>query len=312
MSQHNNVLWCHNTTNLKCCVADWIGERLTTVCYRTDGAAGTTSRGAASRAWESRAQEARDTRHVRTVDWARETEARSAAPRGDGLWYEDDRAEPQRSRRWGARHSTAQGTAFPLHQVSRIKLAGRPQMATTDMGRKCGEGELGPHLTQYGRGLSPCQVSSWNGRPKISLVIRSRYMMVLFFTHNVRTWRRCLRWYFVSSAWEKTIENVLFVVIKYLLERCNPSPHVANRHISGQLLSLWRHSHHDVIRDTAAGRPVPTSHYDVILIMTSLATRSAGTGFSRPVPLIMTSFWLWRHLRHAHRYVRTNERTYRV
>ena len=41
------------------------------------------------------------------------------------------------------------------------------------------------------------------------------------------------------------------------LERCNPWPHVANRHISmSQLLSLWRHS-----------------HYDVIFIMTSLAPR---------------------------------------
>jgi len=40
---------------------------------------------------------------------------------------------------------------------------------------------------------------------------------------------------------------------------CNPWPHVANRHISGryrqrlsQLLSLWRHSHYDVIRTARA------------------------------------------------------------
>jgi len=34
------------------------------------------------------------------------------------------------------------------------------------------------------------------------------------------------------------------------LERCNPWPHVFNRHISiSQLLSLWRHSRYDVIRD---------------------------------------------------------------
>jgi len=33
------------------------------------------------------------------------------------------------------------------------------------------------------------------------------------------------------------------------LERWNPWPHVPNRHISiSQLLSLWRHSHYDVIR----------------------------------------------------------------
>jgi len=36
--------------------------------------------------------------------------------------------------------------------------------------------------------------------------------------------------------------------IYVLLERCNPWPHVANRQISiSQLLSLWRHSHYDVI-----------------------------------------------------------------
>ena len=35
----------------------------------------------------------------------------------------------------------------------------------------------------------------------------------------------------------------------HTLERCNPWPHVANHHISiSQLLSLWRHSHYDVIR----------------------------------------------------------------
>jgi len=42
------------------------------------------------------------------------------------------------------------------------------------------------------------------------------------------------------------------------LERCNPWPHVASRHISGrysqrlsQLLSLWRHSHYDIISNWA-------------------------------------------------------------
>ena len=82
---------------------------------------------------------------------------------------------------------------------------------------------------------------------------------------------------------------------------------------------IWRHSR--------PARPVAASHYDVILIMTSFATwppcgrywllimtsfmtRAAGTGFSRPVPLIMTSFSLWRHWRHAHRYrIQTHVRT---
>ena len=35
----------------------------------------------------------------------------------------------------------------------------------------------------------------------------------------------------------------------WTIEQCNPWPHVANRHISiSELLSLWRHSHCDVIR----------------------------------------------------------------
>jgi len=34
-----------------------------------------------------------------------------------------------------------------------------------------------------------------------------------------------------------------------ILERCNPWPHAANRHISiSQLLSSWRHTHYDVSR----------------------------------------------------------------
>jgi len=76
-----------------------------------------------------------------------------------------------------------------------------------------------------------------------------------------------------------------------LLERCNPWPHVANRHISiTQLVSLWHHSYYDVWRlrrsqppfplwrdfhydvSRAYGDPSPSSHYDVILIVTSFAT----------------------------------------
>jgi len=54
---------------------------------------------------------------------------------------------------------------------------------------------------------------------------------------------------------------------KTILERCNPSPHVANRHISiSQLLSLWCHS---------SGTRSPHSHYDVILNVTSFATELA-------------------------------------
>jgi len=65
-----------------------------------------------------------------------------------------------------------------------------------------------------------------------------------------------------------------------ILERCNPWPHVANRHISkSQLLSLWRQSHYDVIREArayGARNPLASySHYDVILIVTSFATELA-------------------------------------
>jgi len=64
---------------------------------------------------------------------------------------------------------------------------------------------------------------------------------------------------------------------KSVLERCNPWPHVANRHISiSQLLSLRRHSRYDVIRASSAyGARSPRSDYDVILVVTSFATELA-------------------------------------
>jgi len=47
-------------------------------------------------------------------------------------------------------------------------------------------------------------------------------------------------------------DNATCLIAAKTLERCNPWPHVAIRHISiSQLLSLWRHSHYDVIRDWA-------------------------------------------------------------
>jgi len=49
------------------------------------------------------------------------------------------------------------------------------------------------------------------------------------------------------------------------LERCNPWPHVINRHISiSQLLSFWRHSHYDG----------SSRSHDVIRIVTSFATEA--------------------------------------
>jgi len=64
----------------------------------------------------------------------------------------------------------------------------------------------------------------------------------------------------------------LLALLTINIERCNPWPHVTNRHISiSQLLSLWRHSHYDVIRVCRA------------------------IALTAPV-LIMTLFSLWRHL----------------
>jgi len=58
------------------------------------------------------------------------------------------------------------------------------------------------------------------------------------------------------------------VSVLLLLERCNPWPHVANRHIFiSQLLSLWRHSHYDILRLWRSQPPFSLwrhSHYDVI------------------------------------------------
>ena len=68
------------------------------------------------------------------------------------------------------------------------------------------------------------------------------------------------------------------MTLKVTVERCNLWPHVASRHISiSQLLSLWRHSHYDVIRAPYLWR-----------------SRTALMALAAPV-LIMTSLSLWRH-----------------
>jgi len=58
---------------------------------------------------------------------------------------------------------------------------------------------------------------------------------------------------------------MLLIVINYVLERCKPWPHVANRHISSrhcqrlsQLFSLWCNSHYDVIGATPSVTDVRT------------------------------------------------------
>ena len=76
---------------------------------------------------------------------------------------------------------------------------------------------------------------------------------------------------FSHSQWSKNTSRrkhgtTLSCALSSPLERCNPWPHVANRRISiSQLLSLWRHSHYDVIRVSRAyGTGSPRSYYDVV------------------------------------------------
>jgi len=102
--------------------------------------------------------------------------------------------------------------------------------------------------------------------------IRLRYSEVDFYgfhhtgatrcTDESWTWReRVDGWLHAKSlsddSWPLIIQN------NVTLERYNPWPHVANRHIStSQLLPLWHHSHYD-----AAPIPIMTSfslwHYDI-------------------------------------------------
>ena len=82
----------------------------------------------------------------------------------------------------------------------------------------------------------------------------------------------------LSSYTIKLNENLTASsMLLFILARCNPWSHVANRHLPiSQLLSLWRHSHYHVIRASRAyGARSPRSYYDVILIVTSFATELA-------------------------------------
>jgi len=104
--------------------------------------------------------------------------------------------------------------------------------------------------------------------------------------------------YTADEIWTALETLVLPVILIYIqsmwkLERCNPWPHVANRHISSQLLSLWRHSYYDVVRAAHAyGARNPQlsqlfslwchSHYDVI------------------------RYWIGHAQRYGHMYVRTD------
>jgi len=67
-------------------------------------------------------------------------------------------------------------------------------------------------------------------------------------------------------------ENTTSLTEVYVVERWNPWPHVANRHISiSQLLSLWRHSHYGVIRYWAGEtREWRHNENDVIMIIAGL------------------------------------------
>jgi len=53
--------------------------------------------------------------------------------------------------------------------------------------------------------------------------------------------------------------------VKLILEQCNPWPHVANRRISiSQLLSLWRHSHYDVLHLQRSQPPFSLWHHSLL------------------------------------------------
>jgi len=62
--------------------------------------------------------------------------------------------------------------------------------------------------------------------------------------------------------------QTICITVSVVLERCNPWPHVADRHIStSHLLSLWPHSHYDVSRLRRSQPPFSLwrhSHCDVI------------------------------------------------
>jgi len=69
--------------------------------------------------------------------------------------------------------------------------------------------------------------------------------------------------YILSSEVKQSKQYICIATI----ERWNPWPHVANRHISGHLLSLWHHSHYDVIRAArayGARNPQPISWHSLL------------------------------------------------
>jgi len=135
----------------------------------------------------------------------------------------------------------------------------------------------------------PLTILAWRMMrlPWLSLLIR---WMVLTtpprlhfgFVLNFRTITHLTALHSGQPGWALTNKNIHLLTsclhgYYTVLECCNPWPHVANRHNSiSQLLSLWCHSHYDVIRASRAyGARSPRSHYDVILIMTSFTTELA-------------------------------------
>ena len=85
--------------------------------------------------------------------------------------------------------------------------------------------------------------------------------------------------------------QVLLYLVNRILERCNPWPHVGNRHISiSQLLSLWRHCHYDVSRLRRSRRSQPLfslwrhSRCDVIRYWAGHASLTA-------FPIIASESW---------------------
>ena len=101
-----------------------------------------------------------------------------------------------------------------------------------------------PNFAALNRGRHLCLA----GRPSRCALAHIVVIFVLCNTHKVREWvseclsgTGCPR---LSWIWPLNGCCHCYCCSHDLLERCNPWPHVANRHISSisQLLSLWRHS----------------------------------------------------------------------
>jgi len=99
------------------------------------------------------------------------------------------------------------------------------------------------------------------------LTIKLLFLTLFIISHTIQCYYAYFLLFIVNYKSPHSLNSYYFSV---RVERCNPWPHVVNRHISiSQLLSLWRHSRYDLCARS------PRSHYDVIFIVTSFAIELA-------------------------------------